>query len=175
MLFKTYKANSISTLKQDAMNPAYDINKVTSILKMLQSTPGALLPILHAVQDALGWIPPDSVAHIAGALNLSRAEVHGVITFYHHFRTTAPARHAIQICSAEACQSMGAEQLVRHAEKQLGCRLHEHSSDGGFSLEPVYCLGQCATSPAIMIDGAVHARVTPAKLNRLIEKAKVAA
>ena len=115
------------------------------------------------------------MADIAGRFNLSRAEVHGVITFYHYFRTTPPARHALQICRAEACQSMGAEQLLTHAETALGCRLHAKSSDGNFSLEPVYCLGHCATAPAMMINDQVHARVTPARLDRLIAKAKAKA
>ena len=93
--------------------------QVASIIAAQQDRPGALLPILHDIQDAFGYVPPDSVAQIASALNLSRAEVHGVITFYHHFRTTPPARHMVQICCAEACQSMGAERLVEHAEKSL--------------------------------------------------------
>lgn len=146
--------------------------RIKSILDSHASQPGDLLPVLHVIQDAIGFIPAESVTDIADAFNLSRAEVHGVITFYHHFRTTPPAKHAIQICRAEACQSMGAEQLLAHAEKTLGCRLHAKSADGNFSLDPVYCLGHCATSPTIMIDDAVHARVTPARFDRLIAKAK---
>lgn len=131
---------------------------------------GGLLPALHAIQDAAGFIPPESVPVIADAFNLSRAEVHGVLTFYHHFRTVPPAKHAIHICRAEACQSMGAEQLVRHAEAKLGCRMKERTADHSFSLDPVYCLGHCAASPAIMIDDAVHARVTPERFDALIAK-----
>ena len=105
------------------MGLEYNHEQVASLIATQQSRPGALLPILHDIQDALGFIPPGSVTQIASALNLSRAEVHGVITFYHHFRTTPPARHTIQICCAEACQSMGAEQLVKHAEQRLaGCK-----------------------------------------------------
>lgn len=149
--------------------------KIRSILDASAPQQTQLLPVLHAIQDAVGFIPPDSVVEIAARFNLSRAEVHGVITFYHHFRTTPPARHTIRICRAEACQSMGAEQLLAHAEKSLGCGLHEKSADAGFSLEPVYCLGQCATSPAVMIDDTVHARVTPEKFDRLVEQSREAA
>ncbi|HJV84144.1 MAG TPA: formate dehydrogenase subunit gamma [Noviherbaspirillum sp.] len=146
--------------------------RIKSVLEQHPTQPENLLPTLHAIQDAVGFVPPEAVADIASAFNLSRADVHGVITFYHHFRTTPPATHAVQICRAEACQSMGADQLLAHAEQTLGCCLHGKSADGGFSLEPVYCLGHCATSPAIMIDDAVHARVTPARFDRLIAKAK---
>ncbi|WP_312516343.1 formate dehydrogenase subunit gamma [Massilia sp.] len=128
----------------------------------------ALLPVLHAIQDRLGFVPPDAVEGLAHSFNLSRAEVHGVITFYHHFKTTPPARCTVQICRAEACQSMGGDALLSHAEQALGCGLHAHSADGGFALEPVYCLGQCATAPAIMINDSVHARVTPARFDRLL-------
>jgi formate dehydrogenase subunit gamma len=134
----------------------------------------ALLPVLHAIQDRLGFIPPDAVEGLAHSFNLSRAEVHGVITFYHYFKTTPPARCTVQICRAEACQSMGGDALLSHASQALGCGLHEHSHDGGFALEPVYCLGHCATAPAIMINDAVHARVTPARFDTLVAKATVA-
>lgn len=139
--------------------------QVSYILTTHRDQPGALLPILHDIQDALGYIPPDSVAQIASSLNLSRAEVHGVITFYHHFRTTPPAKHTIHICCAEACQSMGSENLTRHAEKKFA-QLEQDECE----LHPVYCLGMCATSPAVMIDNQLHARVTPEKFDRLIKK-----
>jgi formate dehydrogenase subunit gamma len=146
------------------MSPADNRQQVAAIIAAQQFRPGALLPILHDIQDALGYIPPDSVAQIAHALNLTRAEVHGVITFYHHFRTVTPARHTIQICCAEACQSMGAERLVRHAEEALA-----GGKSGDCELQPVYCLGLCATSPAMMIDEELHARVTPEKFDGLIK------
>lgn len=158
-------------MNQDAM----DINDTTARIKSILDRafqPGELLPALHAIQDAVGFIPAESVADIAAAFNLSRAEVHGVISFYHHFRSTPPAPHTVRICQAEACQSMGAEQLLAHAEKTLGCCLHEKSADGRFSLEPVYCLGHCATSPAMMIGETVHARVTPARFDQLLANAK---
>lgn len=159
-------------MNQDAIRITDTPGRIKSILDSHASQPGDLLPVLHAIQEAIGFIPAESVADIASAFNLSRAEVHGVITFYHYFRTTPPAKHAVQICRAEACQSMGGEQLLAHAEQALGCRLHAKSADGSFSLEPVYCLGQCATSPAIMIGDTVHARVTPARFDRLIALAK---
>jgi formate dehydrogenase subunit gamma len=153
----------------DQRDPAV---RIKAILDAGSTQATELLPTLHAIQDAVGFIPPGAVADIAARFNLSRAEIHGVVTFYHHFRTTPPARHTIRICRAEACQSMGAEQLLAHAEKSLGCGLHGKSADDGFSLEPVYCLGQCATSPALMIDDAVHARVTPEKFDRLVEQTR---
>ena len=156
-------------------DPAALSAQVGALLAASGNGQDQLLPVLHAIQDSVGFIPPDEVATIAAAFNLSRAEVHGVITFYHYFRTAAPARHVIQICRAEACQSMGGDALLAHAEQALGCALHAHSADGSFSLEPVYCLGQCATSPAVMVGDAVHARVTPARFDSLIAKAREAA
>ena len=147
-------------------------NKAKSVLASHGTEPDNLLPVLHAIQDAVGFIPPEQVAEIAQAFNLSRAEVHGVISFYHHFRVTPPARHVVQICRAESCQSMGADELLAHAQKTLGCGLHEIDPDGNFSLEPVYCLGQCATSPAIMIDDKLYAKVTPTRFDNLIAKTR---
>ncbi|MDB5963360.1 MAG: formate dehydrogenase subunit gamma [Massilia sp.] len=134
-----------------------------------------LLPVLHAIQDRIGFIPPESVEELAQSFNVSRAEVHGVITFYHYFKTSPPARCTVQICRAEACQSMGGDALLAHAEQGLGCALHAHTLDNAFALEPVYCLGHCATAPAIMINDAVHAKVTPARFDKLIGKIKEAA
>jgi formate dehydrogenase subunit gamma len=127
-----------------------------------------LLPILHAIQDSLGYIPLDAVDDISKALNLSRAEVHGVITYYHHFRNLPAGRHLIQLCRAEACQSMGADALLTHAETLLGCKLDETTSDGRFTLEAAYCLGLCACSPALSVNGEVHARMTPKLFDELI-------
>lgn len=131
--------------------------------------PGALLPILHAVQDAFGYLPPETVVQIADVLNLSRAEVHGVISFYHLFRTTPPGERTLYICRAEACQAMGAETLIDHAKSRLGIDFHETSADGRVSLEPIYCLGNCACAPAIMIDTTVHGRVDANKLDKIVE------
>jgi formate dehydrogenase subunit gamma len=113
----------------------------------LKTLPGALLPILHEVQGALGYVPKDAVPLIAHALNLSRAEVHGVISFYHYFRTTKPGRHVVQLCRAEACQAVGAAQLEKHARRSLGVDFHGTTADGAVTLEPVYCLGNCALGP----------------------------
>ena len=140
-----------------------------------QDQPGPLLPVLHAVQHELGCIPAEAVQTIAEALNLSRAEVHGVITFYPHFRSAPAGRHVIEICRAESCQAMGGEQLAEHARHALGCDFHASTPDGEFTLEPVYCLGLCAQSPAIMIDGQPKARVTRDKLDRLLAQARQAA
>lgn len=137
----------------------------------LKHLPGALLPILHGIQDALGCIPPEAVPEIARELNLSRAEVHGVVSFYHDFRASPQGRHLVRVCRAEACQAMGGAALEAHAKARLGVDFHDTSADG-FALEPVYCLGQCACSPAVMIDGEVYGRVTQARFDQLIAAAR---
>jgi len=129
---------------------------------------GLLLPLLHFIQDRLGYIPPDSALDIARVLNISRAEVHGVITYYHFFRTEPVGRHVLQICRAEACQACGSENLYSLAQEKLGCMPHETSKNGAVTLEPVYCLGLCATSPAIQIDDRLYARVSAEKLEKLL-------
>ncbi len=136
-----------------------------------QDEPGALLPLLHAVQDAIGHVPDDVVAQIATALQLSRAEVHGVLTFYHHFRREPAGRTVVQVCRAEACQSCGADALLAHAERTLGCAPHRTTQDGAFTLEPVFCLGLCASSPAIRVGARLHAFVTPGKFDRVVAAA----
>ena len=151
------------------------IETARAIAASHKDTPGGLLPALHGIQDAMGHVPADAVPAIAAEFNLSRAEVHGVITYYHHFRATPPARHAIHICRAEACQAMGAEALLVHARQHLGCELHGHSKDGEFTLEPAYCLGLCASSPALLLDDELHARVTPQAFDALVAQAGSAA
>ena len=131
---------------------------------------GGLLPALHAIQDHLGYVPDESVPVIAEVFNLSRAEVHGVISFYHLFRTSPPGRKTLYLCRAEACQAMGARELERHAKARLGIEFHETTADRRFSLEPIYCLGNCACSPAVMIDDFVHGRVTPERLDALLDE-----
>jgi formate dehydrogenase subunit gamma len=130
---------------------------------------GALLPILHAVQDEYGYVPEEAVGIVAKVLNLSRAEVHGVVTFYHFFRTVAPGQHTVYVCRAEACQSMGARALEAYAQAKLKIGYHQTTADGRFSLEPVYCLGNCACSPAVMVDETVYGRVTPARLDEILK------
>jgi formate dehydrogenase subunit gamma len=135
-----------------------------------------LLAILHAIQDEAGYVPPEAIVPLAKALNLSRAEVHGVISYYHHFRTSPPAAVTVQLCRAEACRSMGSEALARHMEAHTGCRFAQtHGHDGKLALESVYCLGQCALSPTMTINGTLHAKVTPQKFDALLGAALAAA
>lgn len=124
----------------------------------------ALLPVLHHIQDALGFVPPALVPEIAVALSLSRAEVHGVLTYYHHFRSAPAGRHVVQICQAEACRANGAEGLMAHASARLACAPGHTRADGAVTLEPVYCLGLCATGPAAMVDDQLRSRVSAALL-----------
>jgi formate dehydrogenase iron-sulfur subunit len=133
---------------------------------------GALLPLLHTVQDTLGFIPPASIPLVALALNLSRAEVHGVISFYPDFRTAPPGTRVIKVCRAEACQSMRGQALQDHIKAALGTEFHGTTGDGMATLEPVYCLGNCARSPAVMIDGELHGDVTPARFDALLACAR---
>ena len=153
------------------MNPT-PASVTQAVLARHVGEPGALLPILHEVQDALGHIPREVVPQIAEGLNLSRAEVHGVVTYYHHFRAEAPGRHVVQVCRAEACQAMGGDALMAHAEHALGCHAHgghgSTSADGRYTLNPVFCLGLCASSPAVVVDDKLHARMTPARFDRII-------
>ncbi|WP_347257364.1 formate dehydrogenase subunit gamma [Methylocaldum sp.] len=151
----------------------WDREHVQEIIRCDKDKPGALLPILHGIQDALGYVPPDSVPLIAGELNLSRAEVHGVISFYHYFRSTPPGKRTIYLCRAESCQAMGSEALETHAKQRLNIDYHETTGDGAFSLEPVYCLGNCACSPSIMIDKDVYGRVTSETFDEIIENMQV--
>lgn len=137
------------------------------ILAQQAGLPGPLLPILHAVQDELGFIAPAYVARIADALNLSRAEVHGVISFYHYFRQHEPGRHVVHVCRAEACQAMRSEATEQHAKRELGVEYGGTSADGLFTLEPAYCLGNCAAAPTVMIDEKLYGRVTPERLDAI--------
>lgn len=142
--------------------------RVELILRSHAGRPGPLLEVLHAVQRELGHVPPDCVPLIAAGLNLSRAEVHGVLSFYHSFRSAPPGRHIVHVCRAEACQAMQGDALAAHAQQRLGVAFHETTRDGQFSLEPVYCLGNCACSPAVMIDDQLHGRVSPERFDALI-------
>ena len=147
---------------------APELQTINRLLPQFTQMPGGLLPLLHAVQEALGFIPPSAVPLVAEAMNLSRAEVHGVITYYHFFRSKAPGKHVVQVCRAEACQACGGDQLLSDMEHALGCKLHETSADGLYSLEPVYCLGLCASSPAVQIDDKLYARMDTEKLLRVV-------
>ena len=142
---------------------------VAAIVESLKDREGPLLPVLHAVQEKLGCIPPAAVPVIGRLLNLSRADVYGVIHFYHDFREQPAGEHLVQICRAEACQSMGAAALEKHVQKRLGISFGETSADGRFSLEPVYCLGNCACSPSIRIGDRQYAKVDDRKFDTLIK------
>jgi len=139
-----------------------------SIIAAKQSVPGALLPILHALQEEFGYIDREAEPLIADILNLTRAEVHGVVTFYHDFRHAPPARHVLKLCRAEACQSTGGDKLAAHAEAKIGVSLGRATADGRVSLEPVYCLGLCAVAPSAMLDGRVIGRMDQEKLDALL-------
>ena len=137
----------------------------------LKSKPGALLPILHSIRDHLGYIPEAAVPIIAEGLQITRAEVHGVISFYHDFNTHPIGRHRLQICRAEACQARGCRSLEAHAKETLGIDYHQTTADGEITLEAVYCLGNCATGPSVRLDNDIHGRVTPERLDALLEQA----
>lgn len=141
-----------------------------AIIDELKAKPGALLPILHAIQDRFSYVPEDAVAMIAAALQTTRAEVHGVISFYHHFRTKEPGRHVVEICRAEACQARGARALEAHAKSALGVDYHGTSSDRTVTLEPVYCLGNCACGPAVRVGDEIHARVDAERFDELLDE-----
>ena len=143
---------------------------VTACIERYRSTAGGLLPLLHDVQAQLGYIPSETVPAIASAFSLSRAEVYGVITFYHDFRTEQAGRHRVQICCAEACQAMGAQSLQAHATAVLGMAMGETSTDGQVTLEPVYCLGNCACSPSVRIDQEIYARVDADRFDQLLSE-----
>ncbi len=145
---------------------------VLDVTARLKDQPGALLPILHGVQQALGHVPEAALGLIAKELNLSRAEVHGVVSFYHFFRTQPGGRQVIHLCRAESCQAMGAAALEAHVKQRLGVDFHETTADGAFTLEPVYCLGNCACSPALLVDEELHGRVTPASFDAWLKTAR---
>jgi len=138
----------------------------------LKALPGALLPILHAVQDRLTFVPKDAVPLIARELNLSVAEVHGVVSFYHYFLQEKPGRVRVHLCRAEACQARGSVALEAHAKAKLGIEYHGTTSDGAITLEPVYCLGNCALGPSLMIDHELHGRVTAERFDALMAQSR---
>ena len=143
-------------------------DQIDLILRDCAQRPGSLLIVLHAVQQEFGYVPEEAVPLIAAGLNLSRAEVHGVLSFYHHFRRAPRGRHLIQICRAESCLAMRGENLAAHAQQRLQIGFHETTDDGRFTLEPVYCLGNCACSPAMMIDDEPYGRVSAERFDELI-------
>jgi formate dehydrogenase subunit gamma len=148
-----------------------DEQRILAIVERHRHRDGPLIEVLHEVQESFGCIPTGAVAVIARGLNLSRAEVHGVVTFYHHFRTRPPGRHVLQICRAESCQAAGGRAIEAHAKARLGIDFGQTTADGRVTLEAVYCLGLCACSPAAMLDDEVHGRVTPESLDAIVDAA----
>jgi formate dehydrogenase subunit gamma len=149
---------------------AQSVAAVDRIVAGHADQPGALLPILHGIQKELGFIPSGAVGRIAEGLNLSRAEIHGVISFYHYFRQHRPGKHVIQLCRAEACQAMGCESTEAQARRSLGVDYHGTTGDGQFTLEAAYCLGNCAAGPSVMIDDKLYGRVTPERFEELLQQ-----
>ena len=141
---------------------------VSRIVRELKAKPGALIPILHGIQEELGYVPEDAVPIIASELNLTRAEVHGVVTFYHDFRSHPAGRHVIKVCQAESCQAAGSVKTTEHAKKALDIDFHQTTADRSCSLEPVYCLGNCALSPSVMVDNEVFGRVDEQRFDEIL-------
>ncbi|MFD1746443.1 formate dehydrogenase subunit gamma [Rhizobium helianthi] len=149
-----------------------EATRVSEIVEDCRQLEGPLLPILHRVQEEFGYIPEQAKQVIAKALNLSRAEVHGVVTFYHDFRDHPAGRHSLKLCRAEACQSMGCDALAEQVKASLGIGWHETTPDGAVTLEPVYCLGLCASAPAAMLDGEIYARVDEDCLTEMLAEVR---
>lgn len=151
-----------------ATRAPWDVDIARAIIVERQAMPGALLPILHALQEEFGYIDREAEPLIAEILNITRAEVHGVVTFYHDFRDKPAGRHVFKLCRAESCQARGGDGLAERAQARLGVKLGDTTADGQISLQPVYCLGLCSVSPAAMLDGKVVARLDDRKLDALL-------
>jgi formate dehydrogenase subunit gamma len=152
------------------MATKYDSAIATEIINSFGAAPEMLVQILVAIVERYSYISEEAIRQISKELNLSRAEVHGVVSFYHDFRTKPPGKRIVKICQAESCQAMGSRELTSHAEKKIGVTINNTTEDGEVTLDPVYCLGNCACSPAIMIDEQVYGRVDSKKFNSLLEK-----
>ena len=154
--------------------PSAERAAVLAAVEAHRHQPGNLLPVLHALQDTLDHVPADAIALIAYELNLSRAEVHGVVSFYHWFRREKPGSHVLHLCRAEACQALGAADLEAHAKTALGVDFYGTTADGSLTLEPVYCLGNCALGPAMLVDGqTLCGRVSPARFDQIVGDLRV--
>ena len=145
---------------------AYSEQIASEIIASFDARPEMLVQILNAFLERFGWITEDAVRQLATELNLSRADVHGVVSYYHDFRTSPPGKHIIKVCVAESCQAMGSRELAAHAEKALGIEMHSGTDE--MTLEPVYCLGNCACSPAIMADGKTYGRVSAGRFDAIV-------
>ncbi|MGD9915868.1 MAG: formate dehydrogenase subunit gamma [Rhizobiaceae bacterium] len=143
--------------------------RAAAIIEEFKSLEGPLLPILHEMQHEFGYVPTETLPAIARALNISNAEVHGVVTFYHDYRKEPAGRHVLKICQAEACQSMGSDRIAAMVQQALGIGFHETSKDGSVTLEPIYCLGLCACAPSAMLDGEVLGRVDQDTIDEIVE------
>ncbi len=146
----------------------WDQEQARAIVAAHADMEGATLPILHALQDYFGYVHEEAVPLVAAALNLSRAEVHGIVTFYHEFRRAPPGRRVLRLCRAEACQSVGAEAVAEATHRHLGVGWHETTADGAVTLEPVFCLGLCASGPAALLDETPVVRLTPDRVGTLL-------
>jgi formate dehydrogenase subunit gamma len=146
--------------------------RTASIIRQMQDLEGPLLPILHGIQEEFGYVPQDALPVIAGALNISRAEVHGVVSFYHDYRKAPAGRHVLKLCQAESCQSMGSDAVAAKFKQLLGIDFHETAKDGSVTLEPVYCLGLCACSPAALLDGEPIGRLDDDGVEAIVEEVR---
>lgn len=154
------------------MAEAEILARARAVIAAHEGLEGPLLPILHGLQEEFGYVPPEALPAVALALNISRAEAHGVATFYHDYRSHPAGRHVLKMCSAEACQSMGGARLAEMVKRGLGIGFHETAKDGSVTLEPVYCLGLCACAPAAMLDGRVVGRLDADKVDELLAEAR---
>lgn len=160
-------------MQQTGTQPPEDVlSRTSSVIDGHRSIEGPLLPILHALQAEFGFVPSESLPVVAEALNLSRAEVHGVMTFYHDYRSAPAGRHVLKLCQAEACQSMGSDRVAAQVKQALGVGFHETTDDGAVTLEPVYCLGLCACAPAAMLDGDVIGRIDAAAVAEIVAEVR---
>ena len=150
----------------------WDSERATALIAGFTGSEGPLLPILHGLQEEFGYIDEAAEPLIAHALNISRAEVHGVISFYHDFRRAPAGRHVLKLCRAEACLAAGADAVASHAEKRLGVAVGSTTADGSVTLEPVYCLGLCATAPSAMFDDRVIGRLDNKRLDALLDETR---
>ena len=148
-------------------------SRTAAVISELKGLEGPLLPILHGIQEEFGYVPGESLPVIADALNLSRAEVHGVVTFYHDYRNHPAGRHVLKLCRAEACQSMGGDAIAAQLQQLLGIGFHETTKDGSVTLEPVYCLGLCACAPSAMLDGEVIGRLDAEKIEEIAAEVRL--
>jgi formate dehydrogenase subunit gamma len=148
------------------------VARTAAIIEALKGLEGPLLPILHEIQHEFGHVPAESLPVVAEALNISNAEVHGVVTFYHDYRREPAGRHVLKLCQAEACQSMGSDAIAAKLKQLLGIGFHETARDGSVTLEPVYCLGLCACAPSAMLDGEVIGRLNDEKLDEIVTEVR---